>query len=430
MNEALPSLSARGRWILALVFVAILLAPVVAYWHYIGRGPAVDWREAQEQVERNGAVYVWVDSAPVPAELGEVISWPLASLRRARTLAEVPVGLQNRTLLLVCPGGVKNGIAARHLSRLGVRTVMVRGGYQARASDLQSRDYAFRVSPLHEQALIVLTFFGVKLVYSLLAAAIAAVLWQRRERDLAALRRAMVWFFIGEAFCFINVMLFHDRSLLSEHTHSAAMVLSLAYFAYALMAAIDDRLLHLSGVSPGMAHSPCMAHSLCGVCTREGPGGCRLRKLMLLLIPAAALVAAVPLTSPYRDAAYTTQVFRALHTYMHPVVHQVYELRYLPLVAIALLVAAWVSLLRPRRDFALPQILLAAATGAMGFSFFRFILVAPFEQNLVWYAAWEEITELLYIAGVGAMLLVFRRTLLQPAPSTAEPLRATTASPA
>lgn len=274
---------------------------------------------------------------------------------------------------------------------------------------LDAGSLPFRPASLYEQYLAVLTFFGVKFVYTILSALIIVVLWQRKEPDLAALRRSMLAFFAGEAFCFVNVMRFEDASVPLEHLHSVGMVLCFAYAAYALIEAVDTRLIRFSG------DGRCAAATLCGVCTRSGDDGCNLRRLMLWLLPAVMLAAAIPLTSNFCRAGYHTLVFRTPHTYVHRLPHQYYELRYLPLAAIILLALCFISLLPRRQDFSLAKILLAAAGGAIGFSFFRFVLVAGFADNLVWFDAWEEMTELIYVAGAGAMLLVFSGGLFRQA---------------
>ena len=57
------------------------------------------------------------------------------------------------------------------------------------------------------------------------------------------------------------------------------------------------------------------------------------------------------------------------------------------------------------------KIFFAAGIGAMGFSFFRLFLLHCYRDNLVWFAAWEEITEMLFILGVTLVLWTFRLPL-------------------
>jgi hypothetical protein len=42
------------------------------------------------------------------------------------------------------------------------------------------------------------------------------------------------------------------------------------------------------------------------------------------------------------------------------------------------------------------------------------ILLHTYSDNLVWFAAWEEITELIFILGTGIVLIIFWQGLLPP----------------
>jgi len=201
--------------------------------------------------------------------------------------------------------------------------------------------------------------------------------------------------------------------MLLEHLHSVGMVLSLGFLSYGLLEGLDARLIHFS------SDSRCVMMGLCCGCDKRGDVECALRKLFLLLVPATALLAIMPLCARFCPVAYNTRVLGLLHSYRHPVVHQLYELRYLPVAAVILLAGSFLVLwLVERRPVPYSKILFSAALGAMGFSLLRLMLVAPFADNQVWFAFWEETTELLYIGVVGAVLVFFRRGLLaesQPA---------------
>ena len=266
---------------------------------------------------------------------------------------------------------------------------------------------AFRESPLYEQWAVVVAFFGIKSVYSLMALGIVLRLWRRSELDLSSIRWSMMVFFVGEAFCFVNVMVFGEDSLLLEHLHSVGMVLSLGLAGYGLLEGLDARLIHYSG------DSRCALFGLCGGGDQLVPAGCALRRLFLVWIPAMALLAALPCCSSFREAAYQTRVLGVLHSYRHPIPHQWYELRYLPVLAIILFAGCFLVLWRwERRSVCYAKILFSAALGALGFSWLRLILVASFIDNQVWFAVWEETTELLYVGMVGAVLVLFKRGLL------------------
>jgi hypothetical protein len=105
--------------------------------------------------------------------------------------------------------------------------------------------------------------------------------------------------------------------------------------------------------------------------------------------------------------------------------HQFYELRYLPVAALVLLAVCFVVLWRvERRSVTTSKILYSAALGALGFSFFRLVLVASFINNQVWFVLWEETTELMYVGLVAGVLLIFTRGLLSPAQPNKSEVRA------
>ena len=272
---------------------------------------------------------------------------------------------------------------------------------------------AFRVSPVYEQVAIVVTFFGVKFIYTIATAAIVFILRKRHEADLVALRGSMIAFFIGEGFCFVNVMVYHDQSLLLEHLHSVGMVVSIALGTYAMIEAIDHRIVHYSQAGR------CAFSGLCQGCIKQGSVSCGLLLMFRWLLPMLAVLAAMPLFSSFRETAYDTRIFGAIHTYRHPLLCQLYELRYLPVAGMVLLLACFILTLRVDRPDSphLPaaKVLLSAAIGAIAFSWFRLILVASFVDNQVWFASWEEVLELISIAMVGSTLFVFRRRLLNAA---------------
>jgi len=267
----------------------------------------------------------------------------------------------------------------------------------------------YRPSPLLEQYVAVLSVFGLKFFYTSGATAIIVVLWRRTAADLAALRWAMICFFIGENCCLMNVVLCGDGSLPLEYLHNLGMVLTFAFTTYALLEGIDARLIHYS------AAGRCAAAPLCRGCIKHADVPCGLRRIFLLLVPALALVAALPLFVAYRTTAYQTTIFGAPYTYQHPVVEQIYEWRLLPIAALLLLAACFLVLwLVERHPVPLSKILLAAAVGAMGFAFFRLLLVTAFIDDQVWFEFWEEATELLYVGVAGGLLLVYRHSLLAP----------------
>jgi rhodanese-related sulfurtransferase len=412
--------SSRCRGLFIAVIVAGVALPLVLYALLVGRAPGVSAAQARRLVDGNAAVLVELD-ASLPASEDATL-WPMADVMRARGVEDVPDRLRGRKMLLLCPGGIRSAQAALHLRQIGVNDVFsVRGGWQEWVSQVPGSPRnvllhgspavdatvpAFQVSPAYEQWAAVGTFFGVKFVYSIISAGVVVALWHRRETDLAALRRAMLSFFIGEAFCFVNVMVFFEHSVLLEYLHSVGMVLAFGFTVYALLEGIDGRVMHYSD------DGRCAAAGLCRGCIKHAPVSCGLRRLFLMLVPAVALVAALPLFAPLHAQAYNTRILGALHVYRHPVIHQLYELRYLPMVAIILLAACFLVLwLIEHHPVPWSKALFSAAIGAIGFSMFRMVLVACFADNQVWFAAWEETTELLYVGMVAGVLVVWRSGL-------------------
>ncbi|MGA2500870.1 MAG: rhodanese-like domain-containing protein, partial [Tepidisphaeraceae bacterium] len=286
----------RRHRALAIAIIAIgTTLPLLLYGLVFSRGLAMPKPQAQRMLAANTAVLVDVDPAPPAATTypAGATRWPLSSILQTRTPADVPRELRSRTLLLMCPGGIQSARAALHLRHLGIGDAFaIRGGLQGWLAAVPGCPQnvllhgnpatdatipSFRTSPVYEQWLAVLTFFGVKALYTLISAAIIIALWRRTEPDLAALRRAMLFFFIGEAFCFINVMVFFEDSFLMEFLHSTGMVLALAYTVYALLEGVDSRLIHFSD------GSRCAAAALCGRCIKHTATPCGLHRTFMLL---------------------------------------------------------------------------------------------------------------------------------------------------
>jgi len=436
-----PAPATPARWLnfwssgpatrLALTVALVGLGlPLLLAWRWLGPPVSVPALSAERLLRQPSTLLVTID-ARASAALPDAAAWPLESILRTTDPVQIPPQMRDKTLVLMCTGGIRSARAARHLRGLGAsQTFSVRGGLQEwgtrstlRPTGVRARQSPdgveagalFRPAPTYEQAVAVLAFFGVKLVYSTLAAILIVLLWRETAADLAALRRSMGAFFVGEGFCAVNVLVFGDHSLLLEHLHSAGMVASLALFFYALLDGVDARVIHFSD------DARCAATSLCGACIKHAPVSCGLRRVFLVSIPLLALTAALPLFSAFRATAYVTRIFGFQYGYRHPIVHQVYELRYLPAVAITLLaVCCGLLLLFERRQVPRSKVLLSVALGATAFSYFRLLLVAAFVDDQVWFAAWEETSELMFVCLIAGALFLFPRLL----PSAQVPLRA------
>lgn len=444
---------ARTPRIVAAIVAAGGIAPILLYWLLFGWTPTVSPGEAKRVLREPNSDAVLVDVRdPASFAAGHIdgaVNWPLAGILLAKGTQDVPATLNNCRLFLVCEVGMASRQAAWRLRdpELGVlRAFPVRGGIQewirAFAADMGARcfptpgnldaflhktdppggdrfdrwrtgpeqveEFPFRPSPVGEQAAAVLAYFFIKPVYMLLSLVLAAVLWQRGESDLAALRWSMIAFFLGEAACAVNYGLFRETSYLSEYLHSFGMACAFGFFTYAILEGIDRRILKLS--EPG---ERCAAIGLCRRCIKYTAVPCGLKRIFLLITPVLIVVAAMLPTADWQDNSYNTYIFGQLYHYAHLRVFQQFENWCCPLAAAVCLSASLALLLLPSQEaIRWAKIPFAAGTGALGFGLLRMILGGAYDQNRVWYLFWEETTELLFILGICLALWIFRRGLL------------------
>ncbi len=251
----------------------------------------------------------------------------------------------------------------------------------------------------------------IKPTYMLLSLALITGLLGQTARDIVSMFWGLSAFLIGEIFCAVNFIIFRHASLLSEYVHSYGMVLAFGFIAYAFLEIVDRRLLHIND-------GRCAAGGLCGVCKRTSPRYCAARRISQLLVVLMALTSLFPLSATGSPESYITDVFGFPYSYARFGFYQWYEMRALPLLALACFVTAWMLLLQPGAG-PIPnstKILFSAGIGALGFSLFRLTLASVFTKNLVWFEFWEEATELMFISAVGFILWQFRNTLLEKTP--------------
>jgi len=133
-----------------------------------------------------------------------------------------------------------------------------------------------------------------------------------------------------------------------------------------------------------------------------------------LILPAAIILACMPLFARPVMVSYDTTVVGTVYNYSHPLVYQIFEIRYLPVAAVVLLSIGWTFLIACREQgIYWSKLFFAAGSGALGFSFFRLLLLHVYRDDLVWFVAWEEITELMFIVGTLATLWIFRDSLFR-----------------
>lgn len=425
-------MTTRPRWlrplVVSLILVGLVLPPLI-YWLAVGRLPTVTAEEAKALLASPGTPARLVDVRPatVYAEkhLEGVDNWPYDQIVAAMSVDQVPAALRGRPLLLLCDSGILSALATRHLRALGIaEATNVDGGMQAWVGTADKPcglslcrlsakgatvDLPYRESPRYEQWAAVISGFAIKPTYMLLSLVLAGVLWRSTAPDLAALRWAVMCFFIGEAWCAANYLTSENESKLFEFLHSYGMVLCFAFTTFAACEVMDLRFFKYSD-----AKDRCAAIGLCAGCIKYAAVPCGLKRCFLLLMPMLVIVAGMPFTADLQSVSYNTRILGTFYNYAHAVAHQVYEVRFCPAMGIVLLAIAVPVLAFAKHEPVLKaKVLFAAGVGSLGFGFFRWLLFAPHRENLVWFEFWEEVTELLFIVGMGALLWIFRHGLFR-----------------
>jgi rhodanese-related sulfurtransferase len=402
--------------------------PLGLYWLFVARVPSLAAGQAKELLSKPGSPAALLDVRPrqeyADSHLEGAGSWPLEDIMALRPGAELPEPYRGKTLLLICNAGLSSALAARKLREISDADVFsVSGGMQAWVADARRPCLAafcrvrtasagttglpFRRSSWLRQFVAVVTAFAVKPFYMLLALVLVGVLWRSRSSDLVALRWGLTFFFLGELVCLVNFLLFRDQSRLLEYLHSFGMVLTFGFNTYAVFEALDLRLVRYSDPD-----DRCAALGLCRSCIKYADVPCGLRRVFYVLIPAHIALAFIPFLARPQPVSYNTEIFGAFYNYAHFVSYQLYELRYLPLAAMALMTASLLALVLKKTDpVRLSKVLFACGMGALGFSLLRLFTFAPYRNDLVWFIFWEEATELMFVVGVGILLWIFRRGL-------------------
>lgn len=423
---------AKRGWLKALVISLItlgLIIPIALYWWLLGRIPTLTARRALEFLHGPDENVVLVDVRDTGTFLAGHVdgaqNWPIEQIMAVSSTDQVPAPFQEKTLLFLCEGGLPSAAVVHRLQALGLDKVYnVRGGLQAwiaawdgacqtRFCQFESplrgtADRSFRIAPGYEQWTAVISAFGIKPLYMLLSLVVVVVLIRRSAPDLTALRWAFIFFFIGEAFCALNYLFFHENSHLFEYFHSYGMVVAFGFTCYAILEGLDIRVFKLSNPD-----KRCAGLELCGSCIKYKDVPCGARRLFLLLIVLVGILTIIPLLATPNTTSYNTDILGTRYNYSHPVILQIFEIRYLPIWAFGLFSIAFISLWleKDRPVSIVTKLFFAAGMGALSFSMFRLVLNAVYQNNLVWATFWEELTELLYVIATGCVLWIFRRRL-------------------
>lgn len=420
----------RNMAILASVILVLGVLPAALYRIPFGGAKAISPAAAKEMLLSRPERTALVD-VRAPAEFGQghlrgAFNWPLDDILGQASSEGLPEPLRERTLIVICPAGVRSAKAARRLRTLGAAEVFnVRDGMIAWTADADNpigpefntlirsdgstAGLPEKPSTFVEQLALVVSSFVIKPVYTLAAVILAIFLWRKKVRapDLRALGVGLAMFSVGEIGCFINYNFFDARSYSFNYLHCWGMVLAFGFTTYAIFEALDHRLIRFS-----QAHERCAFLPLCRQCYKTGEAACRLFRVFLFLSAAGAFLTLIPLTARPFPLSYNTRIFGTFFNFANTVPFQLFEIRYCPLAAALLFAGAGLVLLfRQRRPSALAKILFAGGAGYLGFSLFRLFLYAPYRDIAPWWFFWEEATELVFIAGVVVVLWLFREGL-------------------
>jgi rhodanese-related sulfurtransferase len=409
--------------IVALLALLTGILPLVLFWQFIGRAPTVTVIEASDLLLKGNASLVDVRNANEfnSSHLEGAVNWPYKNIIGLPSTVEAPEALQSKTLLLICNGGISSAFAAEKLNDMGIESAYnVRGGMQAWIAGAEIPGYPavknmiqangktvplpYRESPLFEQWMAVAAGFIIKPVYLLLSLVLIVMLWRKTIRELATLRWGLIFFLAGEAFCSVNYLFYNEDSFFFEFLHSYGMAIGAALIFLALIEGLDRRVLRYSDPA-----DKCALLSLCDGCVKYKNAPCGLRRLFLFVLLTLIALSFMPLTGTLRPVSYNTTILGTFYNYSHAAVHQVYEIRYCPWVAIAFFTIAFVVLLVDvKRGLNWSKPFLAIGIGHFAFAFLRMILLDLYISNMVWFVFWEEATELFMMCGIGLAVWIFR----------------------
>lgn len=271
---------------------------------------------------------------------------------------------------------------------------------------------SYRAMNLFDQVSAVIGGYVFKPVHMVLCLLLIWALRRVRSKDLVALRWGLLFFLLGEAFCAVNYLVFDHKSHLSEFLHSYGMVVGFAFTFYALFEGLDKRLFQFTA-----SNKKCAASELCGKCIKSQEVPCGARRIILVILPAMLVLSALPLAARLHAAHYQTGILGTAYTYNWPLLYQLFEARYAPVLALLLFTGAWVAMFLDRRlpvpDAA--RTLASAGFGALSFGTLRFTLKTIYFENLIWADYWEELTELIFVLAVAVILILFLQRLFQEA---------------
>jgi hypothetical protein len=191
-----------------------------------------------------------------------------------------------------------------------------------------------------------------------------------------------------------------------EFLHGLGMVGMFFLLFWGLVLFFDERVFHYA-----QSDKTCVLQRHCKHCWKKEDVACGLHRLALYLLPALAFVALIPLTMPLRPFKIIMPVFLSDVIWLKDFWNLFFEFRLYPIVGALGFMISFLYLRQGRSGVTKAQLPFFLALGFTCYSFFRFGLLATFNENQAWADWWEESTEFIMIAMVVLLLLVFKKQL-------------------
>lgn len=327
---------------------------------------------------------------------------------------------RDRMIITVCHSGWESQIAAAAIMSYGYpNTYNLKGGMKSwqqleypLAPSVRKVDIAHLNEPpvikisLLTQLAVTVAAFVIKPVYVIISFVIIVILWRRKEKDLALIRNAMIFFFIGENACSLNYLIASNASPELEFIHGLGMVFMFFFLEWGLFLFFDERIVHYRNQD-----RVCLFQKLCKTCWKNNTGECGFYKLVLFLIPCIAFVSLIPVTMPLRPFKIIMPVFGSNVLWDKDFWNLFFEFRVYPILGAIAFAGSYFWIWKGKSGLLKAELPFFVGLGFSSYAFFRFCLLLPFRENQGWADWWEESTELVMIITVLLLLLRFSKQL-------------------
>ncbi len=121
------------RLLVAGIAVVGGLLPLMLYWFVFGQIDKITPPKAKQLLQKEDSKVILVDIRPKgeyeSTHIDGSHNWPEADIFPIESKEAIPGQFQDKTLLLICDGGILSNIVAKHLTHAGVqKAISVKGG--------------------------------------------------------------------------------------------------------------------------------------------------------------------------------------------------------------------------------------------------------------------------------------------------------------